>query len=241
MLRRQTLAEVTTVPTSDKPEMKEWTGHYWYVLRCGALQASVSLTDGQAVDLIAWFKGFAVTTPCPDCRAHFLADFALYPFEMKHAKDPMQAMFWVEELRRRIEQRKEAAITANKKGTSNTALPPPATIDSSRPPPIPVVAKPEFAVAAGVATANATPLSPSKAIQGAPSANLFGGRLVTLGGRHQVAAPMLPRAASTGNSSMRKLAIQSAMQQTIANRVAEKAGVPRGCGCGKKKPPPKVV
>lgn len=224
MLRRQTLADVVTVPTSDKPEMKEWTSHYWYVLRCGALQASVSLSDAQVEDLVAWVKGFGVTTPCPDCRAHFLADWALYPFEGSHARDPMQAMFWVEELRRRIEQRKaSAAASASRAGVASAV----STVPSEG--------------AAGAGTSEAVPPTP---LMTTAKPSPFGGRgVLTLGGRNQaVVAPMLPRSGSGNeNGSMRKLAIQSAMQQTIANRVAEKAGVSRGCGCGKKKPQPKVA
>lgn len=211
------MAEVTTVPTSDKPDMKEWTGHYWYVLRCGALQASPTLTTQQAADLVAWFKGFAISTPCPDCRAHFADDFVTYPFEETHARDPMQAMFWVEELRRRIEIRKAAYFKTAAAASATSATPTPHASVSAATPPSPPLSTPAPVLASASAPAPAPAVIPK-------SAN---------NSRHSV-VPMLPRT-NAAASAMRKLAIQSAMQQTIANRIAEKAGVPRGCGCGKKK------
>lgn len=228
MLRRHTLADVVTVPTSDKPEMIEWTAHYWYVLRCGALQASASLTDAQAVDLVAWFKGFAITTPCPDCRAHFVADLAVYPFELQYARDPMKAMFWVEELRRRIELRKTSAAAAGRSVSIPAPVPAPASLTT-------MVTEDDAWLP------DETSSMPTQIVHATPAGTASGFQTLMLGGRRQATAPMLPRTSNVGNNSMRKLAIQSAMQQTMANRVAEKAGVSRGCGCGKKKPQPKVA
>jgi hypothetical protein len=107
-MRRATARQLHgIVPTSSTPPIPEWAGHYWYVLRCGALQAHAELADPAA--LVAWFHGFTVTTPCPECRAHYTADWATLPFTEDHAKDPVVAMKWVEDLRGRIEDRKRAA------------------------------------------------------------------------------------------------------------------------------------
>lgn len=103
-----------TIPTSDSPEMPEWTGHYWYVMRCAALQAKPSLTDSQIDDLVGFFQSLRITTPCPDCRKHYTDDWVTLPFTRHHATDAGRAMQWVEDLRQRIEERKDKDLAAKK-------------------------------------------------------------------------------------------------------------------------------
>ena len=205
--------------------MKEWVGSYWYVLRCGALQAKATLTDTQAADLVAWFKGFSVSLPCPECCRHYTDDFVVFPFDVTHARDPMRAMFWVEELRRRIEERKHAAAAAAPKGNAAASA-------ASK-----TQALAETATTTATTTATATTAAVGTAAVTETGVKVASAPRPQPRFLHTGMPMSFPRAvapAAAANNAVRKLAIQSAMQQTIANRTAEKAGVTRGCGCGKK-------
>lgn len=156
MLRahRSKTASFPAVPTSDSPPIPEWAGHLWYTLRVGALQASATFTDDQVARFIEWFKGFSLTLPCPDCRRHYTEDLERYPFTAAHAKDPVLAMTWVEDLRARIENRKQAAGAGRAVGKPTvppTPTPHPVPHGTSTPPvtapvtaPVPAPNKPLF-------------------------------------------------------------------------------------------------
>jgi len=190
-----------SVPSSDSPQIYEWAGHYWYVLRASALQASETISDENAALLVQAFETYAVTLPCPECRAHYASDWAVHPYTATHARSALASMKWVEDLRLRIEGRKKA---------------------EQKSPAVP------FARAYA---------NPARA-----SAILSQGRVGTPGTitpqastiqtiQAKRAAVELMKPMSAGGSAMkRQVAIQSALQQTAAN----KAG-PRGCNCGTKK------
>lgn len=106
--RTKTSATHPDVPSSNTPPVKEWAGHFWYVLRTAALQACDTLTDDAAQTLARGFEAMKVMLPCAECRGHYARDWDTLPFTLEHAKDPVLAMRWVEDLRLRIEARKTA-------------------------------------------------------------------------------------------------------------------------------------
>ena len=111
------------VPSSPAPPIPEWAGHFWYVLRCGALQARAEASDEDVTALVAWFHAFRVTTPCPDCRKHYADDWERWPFTADHAHDPVKAMAWVEDLRARIQGRKAGASSAVASASATATAP----------------------------------------------------------------------------------------------------------------------
>jgi hypothetical protein len=106
MSQRQTHPDV---PTSDAPPIREWAGKYWYVITAAALQARPTLSDDEARLLVSFMESLQIALPCSECRGHYVADWALYPFTDAHARDPELAMQWVAALNARIEARKSAA------------------------------------------------------------------------------------------------------------------------------------
>lgn len=102
----------TSVPTSNVPPIREWADHFWYTIRTAALQARTDISAEDAQLLVDAFHALCVTLPCPECRGHYKADWALFPFTLAHARDCVAAMHWVEELRIRIEARKKPSATS---------------------------------------------------------------------------------------------------------------------------------
>lgn len=186
------------VPTSDTPPIPEWADHYWYVLRSSALQARPDFTDNEAKLLVSSFEAYKLTTPCPKCRGHYASDWKENPFTAEHAKDPLAAMHWVEELRRRIEER-------------NLSSPEGPTSDED---PAGAAAEPAEKTVRFVASTKAAPR--------VASAKTLQSRMIRP--RRSISA------VSPASAAQRRLAIQSSIQQTSANRRGA-----RGCNCGKKK------
>jgi hypothetical protein len=100
------------IPTSNAPPIAEWAHKYWYVIRSTALQAVDTLTDAEAGLLVAAMESLKITLPCPECRAHFRADWDTFPFTLEHARDALLAMEWVGALDDRIRKRKAAEAAA---------------------------------------------------------------------------------------------------------------------------------
>jgi len=99
-----------TVPSSNNPPIPEWAPHYWYILRCAALQAHPDNNDNTAVHLVNFFASMTVVTPCPECREHYVEDWLVEPFTMAHARHTDGAMRWVEDLRLKVEARVKAKM-----------------------------------------------------------------------------------------------------------------------------------
>jgi hypothetical protein len=99
-----------TVPSSNNPPIPEWAPHYWYILRCAALQAHPDNNDNTAVHLMNFFASMTVVTPCPECREHYVEDWLVEPFTATHARSPEAAMRWVEDLRLKVEARVKAKL-----------------------------------------------------------------------------------------------------------------------------------
>jgi hypothetical protein len=141
------------IPTSNAPPIAEWAHKYWYVIRATALQAVDTLTDAEAGLLVAAMESLKITLPCPECRAHFTADWDTYPFTLEHARDAVLAMEWVKALDDRIRARKaaEAAAEAAAAGTTaETAAVPAAPAASAAPPRQPAAPRTGMRGAAGV-------------------------------------------------------------------------------------------
>lgn len=96
------------VPSSNQPPIPEWANSFWYMIRIAALQARRDLDDNAAAHVVNFMASMAVVLPCPDCRMHFVEDWHVEPFTMDHARSPVKAMHWVEELRLKVERRVQA-------------------------------------------------------------------------------------------------------------------------------------
>lgn len=213
------------VPSSNAPPIKEWADHLWYTIRNAALQARPDLTDAEAALLVAHMESYIVVTPCKDCRKHYADDWATHPFTLAHARDATKAMSWTEELRLRIEKRKAAerrsgaapaaaaATTLKTDPTSN--LKSKLARDSStalKPAPVPAARAPAPA-----------PLPrPLRRPFGIGSAGVSGPSRSTSKRQTRPTLGSLP--------AHRRLAIQSAMLETGANRRGR-----AGCNCGGKR------
>jgi hypothetical protein len=230
MTQRQTHPDV---PTSDAPPIREWAGKYWYVITASALQARPSLTDDEARLLVSSMEALQITLPCSECRGHYVADWALYPFTAEHARDPELAMQWVAALNARIEARKSAA-----KMTSASSL----MSTTSR-----VGASSTSSTAATTTTAvHRMRLTPAGAGAGARAVVGAGTGVRTgagfgfgMGTRAGAGAGAGARAGVGERSStamQRSLALRASLMETRANIAS---GGTRGCtDCGKKKVQP---
>jgi hypothetical protein len=78
------------------------------MIRIAALQARRDLDDNAAAHVVNFMASMALVLPCPDCRMHFVEDWHVEPFTMDHARSPVKAMHWVEELRLKVERRVQA-------------------------------------------------------------------------------------------------------------------------------------
>jgi hypothetical protein len=228
---------LSSVPTSNSPPIPEWAGAYWYVLRCGALQAGADKVGAAAEDLVAWFKGFEHTTPCPECRAHYKKDWETTPFTTAHAASPLEAMRWVEDLRMRIETRNAAAGKGKSAAGKELLAPPaaPATLKPSAPlqTAFPVVrSRPGTTAAPGLRQSGRRPGSGpvqaqvrSQQSEGTHALPVPGPSIPSdKSGGGVVTVPMKERPV---HPLQRKVAILSALKATAANQ----AGV-KGCNCG---------
>jgi len=219
-----------SVPTSNSPPIPEWADHFWYVMRVAALQASDKLSDEEVTTLIQSFHAYGLTLPCPKCREHYVADWASFPFTAEHAKSALAAMKWVEDLRIRIEERKRSEGHAPVPEPTAEALAATAAI------------VPPAIRAAAPTRSFATPAAASRA-----ASMLRQGRVGTPGfvtptvssvqaAQAQAQAQITASRAAggirsvSGDAMKRTVAIQSALQQTTANRAG-----PRGCNCGKRR------
>jgi hypothetical protein len=117
--------KVSSTPTSAEPPVPEWAPHYWYTIRCVAMQAGPVLrkddagndidsdvdeeaTAAKAVRTVGWFEALQDGLPCPECRGHYARDWKTFPFTASHAVDAALAQKWVGDLFARIEARKRA-------------------------------------------------------------------------------------------------------------------------------------
>jgi hypothetical protein len=230
------------VPTSNAPPMGEWARKFWYVLRVGALQAHASLDDAAAEELVGWFRGFKVTTPCPECRANYAKDWALTPFTLEHAKDTLKAIAWVEDLRARISASKAPhPAAAGKPAARPVAAPRPGRLPlraaaTVPPPPAAEVPAPSLdgAVAAPGATAPLSTPKPTAAPPAAVPARPRVGATTLYGRAVGHAKPRAVGGSSAAASAQPKvlpqqsLALRAAVQKTATNIAINKP-----CKCGK--------
>ena len=239
-----------SVPTSNTPPTFEWATHGWYNLRLDALQASVTLDDAQAELLVKAFESRSVTLPCPDCRAHFIQEWAEAPFTLAHARSAPAAIAWVETFKAKVDAHvaKKIAATATQRGTGKHAS---ATVQTVAPVAAPAPpARPSLlhsrplrgaqsaartapiptAAPAPTAVVSAKHVQPPAARRLTPAA-VSAHRTPTILSVRAAAARMPVRAATTagGDAMQRNVAIASALQQTRAN-----ASGHRGCNCGRR-------
>lgn len=158
--------QARTTPTGAHPPIPEWAGHYWYVLRLAALQASPELTDGQRLAMVQYFHGFSVALPCKECTEHFVEHWVTDPFTREMAGDAVAAGQWVEQLKAAIEGRVKARAGANAgAATSSASMALAASVLSPAPTPVPpAVARNRFS---GARSAAVTPLAAAGATQAA--------------------------------------------------------------------------
>jgi hypothetical protein len=99
------------VPTSDQPRKPEWTGHFWYVMRAFALQASSRFTpDGpEATALVSLFKNLWIGIPCLRCKRHYVDNFDADPYTTAHACCAALGLEWIQNLRAKIQAGIDAA------------------------------------------------------------------------------------------------------------------------------------
>ena len=128
------------VPTSDQPRKAEWSGHFWYVMRAFALQASSRFKPNgpEALALVSLFQNLWVGLPCLRCKRHYVDNFKKAPYTVEHACCAAKGLAWIQQLRATI----QAGIDA--------AAPPPqppvaAVLNPSRPTP-PAACFPALAV-----------------------------------------------------------------------------------------------
>lgn len=213
-----------SVPTSNSPPIPEWADHFWYVLRVSALQANDKLSDEDVATLVQSFYSYRVTLPCPMCREHYVADWELFPFTTEHAKSALVAMKWVEDLRIRIEGRKKTGGGAAVVATA--AVPVPVSV------PVPAVSARTYATQA--LASRATALLRTGRVGTPGTVTPTASSVAAAQARSQVLTANARSAAgvrsASGEAMKRTVAIQSALQQTTANRAG-----PRGCNCGKRR------
>ena len=106
------------VPSSAHPPKAEWTLHLWYGLFTAAAQASSTLNDAEAAELVALFANAAAGLPCVKCKAHYRENFKAQPFTLKHARSPSAALEWIVRLRRLIAVQVRAAHVEKKRSLS---------------------------------------------------------------------------------------------------------------------------
>ena len=214
-----------SVPSSDSPPIPEWSNMFWYVLRVSALQASEKLTAEQVDHLIASFRSYQVTLPCPDCRNHYAQYWAEHPFTSEQAGSPVKAMAWVEDLRAAIEKSSKSSSASTASAAEQSA-----SAKELKP----------AVVAALAAIAAPPPKAPAPQTAQLSAAVVHKG-VVLRGGvprasavQNALSQQRMADAARTkpgqGDQMRQRLAIQSSLQQTAANRAG-----PRGCNCGRRK------
>mmetsp|Transcript_6312 Transcript_6312/g.11289 ORF Transcript_6312/g.11289 Transcript_6312/m.11289 type:complete len:292 (+) Transcript_6312:210-1085(+) len=95
-----------TIPTSDRPPIPEWAGHFWYCMRVGALQSGPYLNDSQRKDVRAFFMSLRTMLPCLKCQNHYRQLLVKYPITDDHTRNAHKMSAWVEDMKRYIEQTK---------------------------------------------------------------------------------------------------------------------------------------
>lgn len=241
------------VPSSNQPPIQEWAGHYWYVIRAMALQASEDLDDNEASHLVNFMASLAVGLPCPECRDHFIGDWLEDPYTLDHAKNHHLSMHWVEELRRktdlRVLEKKRAAAGAGAGAEAGAPPPGPRRYVVTSQTPFATITRPvviggnpaDVLPDAGDADADAAETAAPTSIMSAPAAPrpMFYGSsrrrrpMVRTTGPAAVAAIARatggagPMPESGASAALRSLAITSALHVTRAN----KDGRRMGCNC----------
>jgi hypothetical protein len=220
-----------TVPSSNNPPIPEWAPHYWYILRCAALQAHPDNDDNTATHIVNFFSSMTVVTPCPECREHFIEDWLAEPFTLAHAKHTEAAMRWVEDLRLKVEARVKAKL-----GTV-----PPVMVQVAAGAEAASAAT-AAAAAASAAAATAGTVSARSALPPARNGATAGSGVSTLRSRmlnqqRQQRAAVTTDASNAGIlpetghvAAQRKYAIRASLHVTAANR----AGRRMGCNCAPK-------
>jgi hypothetical protein len=220
-----------SVPSSNAPPTFEWASHAWYNLRLDALQASATLDDAQAELLVKAFEARRVTLPCPECRAHFIQDWAEAPFTLAHARSAAAAIAWVEDLKTKVDARiaKTVATAAAPDAASKHARASGAPAQSTS------VASPTRSLRRGAAAPAANSSRAAASIVQSPAARrlvpavVSAHRTPTIAAVRAARVPVRAATTASGDALQRNVAIASALQQTRAN-----ASGRRGCNCGRR-------
>ena len=77
----------------------------WYACRLAALQAKPTATDEEARRLCMYFESLMYVIPCVECRGHYTDYWNECPYTIDIARNTEQSVFWIEELRRRVDAR----------------------------------------------------------------------------------------------------------------------------------------
>jgi hypothetical protein len=215
-----------TVPSSNNPPIPEWAPHYWYILRCAALQAHPDNNDNTAVHLMNFFASMTVVTPCPECREHYVEDWVVEPFTLDHARHTEAAMRWVEDLRLKVEARVKAKLgtvppvmTHVAAGAAEGS----AHVEAS----VPAVSS-----ASASASASAARSGPKPGLVRPPLSRFSNGSAVrrsnaVTGALGASAASAASAPESIHTAALRKYAIRASLHVTAANQ----SGRRMGCNC----------
>jgi hypothetical protein len=227
-----------SVPSSNQPPVQEWANSFWYMIRIAALQASPALDDNTAAHIVNFMASMAAVIPCPDCRRDFAKDWAEDPFTMAHAKSADQAMFWVEDLRRKVERHVEEQRRAKGLSVPHGAvslLPPPM---ASAPAPAPAAAPAPAPAQATHEQAQPIAQSPNVILRNpATTATASAGSRLLASAmnprrRRQLGGPLLYRAALARAGAGAGVGVSAGAGVGVGASAGAGVGVSAGAGAG---------